>query len=119
MVASKADLRQQAEVTFAIGQHAMKDLTAVFRKTPRAPQADRLPPEDFARLRTALASGPVPLQFDDTSEDRLRKLREAYEPYANTLSHHFMMPLPRWVPAGTVHHNWQIDNPARPALFRA
>jgi len=119
MVTSNADLRQQAEVTFAIGQHAMKDLTAVFRKTPRPPHADRLPAEDFARLRTALASGPVPLQFDDTTEDKLRKLRAAYEPYANILSHHFMMPLPRWVPTGVVHHNWQIDNPARPALFRA
>jgi hypothetical protein len=117
MVASKADLRLQAEVTFAIGQHALKDLTAIFRKTPRPPHADRLPAEDFARLRTVLASGPVQLQFDDASEEKLRKLRAAYEPYANALSHHFMMPLPRWIPAGAVNHNWQIAIPARPALF--
>ncbi|MGB6430840.1 MAG: potassium channel family protein [Candidatus Acidiferrales bacterium] len=119
MITAKGDLRQQAEVTFAIGQHALKDLTAVFRKTPRAPHSDRLPEEDFARLRTALAAGPVPLQFDDTSEDKLRNLRAAYEPYAYTLSLHFMMLLPSWVPGGVVHHNWQIDSPARPALFRA
>jgi hypothetical protein len=116
MVSSKGDLRQQAELAFAIGQHAMKDLAAVFRKDPRPPHVDRLPPEDFARLRTALVKGPIPLQFDDESEEKLRKLRLAYEPYANTLSHHFMMPLPKWVPVGSVHHNWQIDSIERAHL---
>jgi hypothetical protein len=68
-------------------------------------------------LRTALAAGPIPLQFDNTSEEKLRKLRAVYEPYAHALSVHFMMPLPQWVPVGSVHHNWQIDAPGRPALF--
>ncbi|MGB6546779.1 MAG: hypothetical protein WBE97_14265, partial [Candidatus Acidiferrales bacterium] len=36
MVASKGDLKTQAELSFAIGQHAMKDLSAVYRKQPRA-----------------------------------------------------------------------------------
>ena len=107
MVASKADLQLQAEATFAIGQHAMKDLVAVFNEHPEAPAGDRLPPEDFARLMGALAKGPIPLQFDDGCEAHLRKLRASYEPYANTLSEHFMMPLPRWIPSGAVHHNWQ------------
>jgi hypothetical protein len=117
IVTSKADLKQQAELAFAIGQHAMKDFCAVYRKQPSPPRVDRLTPENFLRLRTALAAGPIPLQFDDTSEEKLRKLRAVYEPYAHALSVHFMMPLPQWVPVGAVHHNWQIDAPGRPALF--
>jgi hypothetical protein len=109
MVSSKGDLKRQAELAFAIGQHAMKDLCAVFRKDPKPPNPDRLPQQDFAKLRTALVKGPIPLQFDAESEEKLRKLRSAYEPYANSLSVHFMMPLPKWVPVGAVHHNWQVD----------
>jgi hypothetical protein len=117
MVVAKADLRQQAEVTFAIGQHAMKDLCAVYRIQPHPPKADRLPGKDFERLRTALASGPVLLHFDETSEGKLRSLRAGYEPYANTLAHHFMMPLPHWVPAGSVHHNWESTRQAHASVM--
>jgi hypothetical protein len=116
MVGSKSDLRLQAEVAFAIGQHAMKDLCAIFRKDPAPPSADRLPPADFLRLRDALATGPIPLHFEEGCEARLQKLRAVYEPYANALSMHFMMPLPHWIPTGRVHHNWQIDTPDRTSL---
>ena len=113
MVASKDDLKRQAEMSFAIGQHAMKDLTAVFRKNPHPPHTDRLPSEEFNRMRLRLADGPIPLQFDDDSEAALRLLRDSYEPYAHVLSEHFMMPLPRWIPAGLVHHNWQLEKAPR------
>ena len=112
MVTAKGDLKQQAEVTFAIGQHAMKDLCAVYRLFPLPPNADRLPPDAVARLRTALAAGPIPLHLDGASEAKLQSLRGGYEPYANVLSRHLMMPLPQWAPAGTVHHNWEATRQA-------
>jgi len=113
MVTSKDDLKRQAELAFAIGAHAMKDLSAVFRKLPHPPHADRLTHEDFTRMRNGLTAAPVPLEFDDETEGALRLLRSSYEPYAHVLSEHFMMPLPRWIPAGEVHHNWQLEKPPR------
>ena len=36
-----------------------------------------------------------------------RELRAMYEPYAEALSRHLLMPLPAWVPPAGAPDNWQ------------
>jgi hypothetical protein len=43
---------------------------------------------------------------DGFSEQRLRELRRLYEPYAETLSRHFCMPLPPWIAEHPHKDNW-------------
>ena len=52
------------------------------------------------------ASAQVPLQFPANRLDRLRELREMYEPYAEALAQHFLIALPPWLP-DHVQENWQ------------
>jgi hypothetical protein len=44
---------------------------------------------------------------DANSEARLAELRRLYEPWAQSLSRHFYMPLPPWLTAEPHKDNWQ------------
>src|SRR5689334_2867259 len=50
IICSEGDLKRQAELTFAMGRHAVVDLATVFRAKPVPPPAERLPAEVFFRL---------------------------------------------------------------------
>src|SRR5205085_7838258 len=53
---------RQARLTFAMARHAIIDLANVFNTPPRAPEPDRLPPGEWARLRMILAAAGVNLR---------------------------------------------------------
>jgi hypothetical protein len=89
-----------ANLTFAMARHAAVDLCQVYRAKPR-------PASDDRRLAVALTQLPGILGNKSLSEDKLKKMRDLYEPYVNALSHHFLMPLPTWTPASKVLDNWQ------------
>ena len=103
----------RARLTFAIARHAVVDLTQALRLRPRPPQAPRLPAEDLARLRAWLAAAGVRLAEGAEAERRLTELREMYEPYVESLSHHLLMPLPGWLPPEKARFNWQTTAWAR------
>lgn len=87
---------EAAELTYAIGQHALADLAAQYRVKPGA--VDRLTDKQFEKLyglvRSALSD---PVACDDAKE-RLRVLRRAYEPKAQALSQLLALDLPPWLP---------------------
>jgi hypothetical protein len=98
----------QAHVTFAIARHAAVDLAQVFRVRMDAGE-DRLPDNEFDRMREHLASVGVQLNDTPTARSRLRVLRRSYESYLRGLSQTLMMPLPPWWDAQSVKDNWETS----------
>src|SRR2546422_5371111 len=86
---------RQAELTFAMARHAVVDLAQVFSTPPTTPRADRLPEEQFARLRARLADGGMRLRDGQTVE-RLAELRRMYEPYVLALAAYLAVAVPPW-----------------------
>ncbi|HVF55091.1 MAG TPA: potassium channel family protein [Pyrinomonadaceae bacterium] len=99
----------QAQLTFAMARHAVVDITQILNVRPAAPDKDRLPVEDLARLRGALARAGITLSDGDGSNDKLEELRQMYEPYVNALACRLLITLPPWIPAKDRSDNWQTS----------
>ena len=102
---------RQAQLTFAIARHALIDLGHVFHIEERqrkqgAPAADRLSPEDFRHLCSALGDVKLRLCDDAASGERLHRIRALYEPHAQALADYLRMPLPRWLPEVRSRDQW-------------
>jgi hypothetical protein len=97
---------QAARLTFAMARHAAVDLSNVFRLQAHAPVHDRLPPDEFRRLREALAAAGLVLSEGPEVDEKLRRLRRMYEPYMNALGDFLLMPLPSWVSPEGARDNW-------------
>jgi Ion channel len=97
----------QAKSTFAMARHAAVDLAQVVnaRHDPTAP--DRLPPEEYEALRTALEAAGLRLRSDDYGRDKLAKLRAMYEPYVQATGRNLMLTPPEWRHAEKHRDNWQ------------
>jgi hypothetical protein len=106
--------KRQAELTFAMARHAVVDLSQTFNTPPRPPSADRLPPAELLRMRSALAEQGVNIADDPAADERLHALREMYEPYVNALAGFLLMPLPEWIPHSQSADNWQTSAWAAP-----
>ncbi len=100
---------RQAELTFAMARHAVVDLAQVFGASPRAPRADRLPPEDLQRLRVTLAASGLRLRENAAADERLAKLRRMYEPYVYSLGQFLQLTLPGWAVQARRTDNWQTS----------
>ncbi|MCU1261168.1 MAG: channel, pore region [Bryobacterales bacterium] len=105
------DLKAQAELTFAMGRHALADITAILKLHPASPQPGRLSHDDFARLRAALENVHGPLHWERISEDKLAELRRMYEPQAEALSSYLLMALPEWTFTEQSRENWRASRP--------
>lgn len=103
----------QARLTFAMARHALVDLAQVLRSRPEPTAMERLTAADLALVRTTLAEAGLTLRADEAAERQLRDLRAMYEPYAEALSRHLMMPLPGWLPPARGRFNWQTTAWAR------
>jgi Ion channel len=97
----------QAKSTFAMARHAAVDLAQVVnaRHDPTAP--DRLPPEEYEALRTALEAAGLRLRSDEYGRDKLAKLRAMYEPYVHATGRNLMLTPPQWRYAEKHRDNWQ------------
>jgi hypothetical protein len=98
-----------AKFTFALARHAVVDLAQIYGAAPTPPEPERLSTEDLLRLRALL--GTLGLRFEDEqmAESKLAQLRNMYEPYVNALSHHFLLPLPEWIPIGEIIDDWETS----------
>jgi hypothetical protein len=85
---------RQAQLTFAMTRHATICLAQIFIGSPRPMAVDRLPRSGFTALRNNLAEEAVTL--DVLTEQKLRDLRQLYEPYVEALSEYFSVTLPPW-----------------------
>ncbi|MDT5270832.1 MAG: hypothetical protein QOH49_3018 [Acidobacteriota bacterium] len=99
----------QARLTFAMARHALVDISQIFGTRPVAFDRERMTDEELASLRAALREGGLSLRAGVDADDRLRSLRRLYEPYANGLSCHLLIPLPPWLPAHARADNWQTS----------
>ncbi len=100
---------RQAQLTFAIARHALVDLALVFNRPPVRPRNERLSPEAFALLRNTLAKEGLPIKEGEGVEQELTELRELYEPYINSLSHHFRFFVPPWHLDRKRRDNWMTS----------
>ena len=97
----------QAKVTFAMARHAVVDLAQVIRTAYDPSHADRLPADDLARLRRALAEHSVKLKEGPEFEEKLRHLRSLYEPYSQSIARTLLITLPPWIHAEKKKDNWE------------
>jgi hypothetical protein len=99
----------QAQLTFAMARHTLVDLSLVLKVRPRAPETDRLPPDEFQRLERLLAEAGV--KFDEAGdvEKRLGELRAMYEPFAVGLSQRLLFNLPPILSVKEPVDNWQTS----------
>jgi hypothetical protein len=95
--------------TFAISRHAAVDLAQVYGTPPRNPQLNRLPPEEFVRLRTVLAEVGLRFRQEEKAEERLADIRRMYEPFIYALSDHLLINLPPWVLTTRTPDDWQTS----------
>ena len=103
---------RQAQLTFAIGRHALIDLGHVFHVERQAEaedlkREDRLPAEVFNRLCDALGEMQMRLCGDPPTMRRLSAIRKMYEPHALALSEYLRMPLPLWVAEPKEKDSWK------------
>ncbi len=97
-----------ARFTFAIGRHAVVDLSYTFRTGTLEPTSDRLPPSEFTQLLADLRSADLELGVSPaTVEDRLRRMRTSYEPYINALASRLELTLPPWTAPESPSDNWR------------
>jgi hypothetical protein len=115
MAGLEGSCARQAELTFAIARHTVVDLSIIFRRSPREPEKDRLPPDRLKFLRTTLAASGLRLREGDAADQRLTELRRMYEPYVYSLAKFLAIKIPPWIPDVNPTDNWQTSQwrPAR------
>ncbi len=101
--------RNQAELTFAMARHAVVDLSIVFDTPPCEPDEDRLPPPDLERLITGLTGWGFSPSTDSATNEKLRHLRQMYEPYLYALGNHLCLDIPPWIPVTGQVDNWRTS----------
>jgi hypothetical protein len=104
---------RQAQLTFVMARHALIDLGHVFHIQQRPAwqhhsEADRLPPEEFNRLCSALGQVHLKLCGDPASANRLHTIRALYEPHAIALSDYLKMALPVWIATPRDNDQWRL-----------
>jgi len=100
---------RQAKLTFAMCRHTVVDLAQVFHARPRSDAKDRLPAAELARLRAALAEAGFKFRDTPEADNKLKKLREMYEPYVNGLASHLFMEVPPWILSKEAVDNWRTS----------
>ncbi len=109
MVGLEGPCARQAELTFAIARHAVVDLALIFRRPPREPDEDRLPPARLEQLRATLGANGLRLREGSGADQKLVELRQMYEPYVHSLSHYLAITIPPWIPEVSPEDNWQTS----------
>ena len=102
----EGEAARQALQTFVIARHAVIDLAHVFSLSGNRATDDRLPPGKVDEVCHQLSNAGFSLCTATSSLDRLRQLREMYEPQAFLLSRLLMQPLPSFAPEPGKRSNW-------------
>ncbi|HEY0829498.1 MAG TPA: potassium channel family protein, partial [Candidatus Dormibacteraeota bacterium] len=91
---------------YAIGRHALGDLSQVLRAPPRFDAPDRLSEAEARSIHQDLGDAGAIIDFDSFWK-RLNSLRKGYEPYASALADELLMELPPWLPVDGRKDNWE------------
>jgi hypothetical protein len=97
-------------MTFAITRHAVVDIAQVLKRKPSKHDVllDRLSESELERVRIILEANGIKLTESEV-HNRLRELREMYEPYVFALSELLLMPLPPWILPPDAIDNWKTS----------
>ncbi len=106
----------QAKLTFAMGRHALVDLTQVLDGHPAPQQGDRLPPADAAKLIEILNAAGIAVGNPEEFLARLADLRQQYEPYVQSLARYLGLFVPGWVRHADHDDNWRTSLLERRAM---
>jgi hypothetical protein len=98
---------EAAEVTYAIGRHALSDIAYSFHARPRRPNPPRLEDDAFTQLWTLVTESGLALRDKAEARERLNHLRKGYEPFAAALADWLELTLPSWVPSPEAEANWR------------
>jgi hypothetical protein len=110
-MAAEADGRpESAELTLAIGRHALSDFAYGLRARPCAPDAERLDEKSFERLRDLFADTEIELPDAAPMREHLDMLRSKYEPYAEGLAGKLALQLPPWLPPEDARAQWRAPS---------
>jgi hypothetical protein len=107
MVAGSEKASRTAQLTFAIGRHAIADLAFAFHTRTAPASGDRLSEEALRELCDMLDEAGLELHGDGEMHAKLEELRDSYEPYARALSQRLALPLSEWLPPEELESNWQ------------
>lgn len=110
LLASVVDTElRQARLTFAMCRHTVVDLAQMFRTPPHGLPLDRLPEEQFDRLRAQLEATGFQVRDRQVSARKLAELRQMYEPYLEGLSRYLYMEVPPWILSKEITDNWRTS----------
>jgi len=98
---------EQARLTFAMARHAAVDLAQVVNARYDPEAADRLPDEEFEKLREVLSAAGLQLRAGEEAQQKLTWLRSLYEPYVHSTARNLMLTLPPWRHPEALRDNWQ------------
>jgi hypothetical protein len=96
----------QARRLYAIGRHALGDLSQVLRAAPEFDAPDRMSHAELAALYEIVMAAGIKVDLA-TFRERLIALRKGYEPYAIALGRELLMDLPPWMPLEERQDNWE------------
>jgi hypothetical protein len=113
MVVGAPEAGRTAQLTFALGRHAIADLSFAFHTKSAPAEGDRLSEADLARLCADLEEAGMTVNRSEDSYERLDEIRETYEPYVRALSQRLALPLPGWLPPEELESNWERSSAQR------
>ena len=98
---------RQAQLTFAMGRHAVVDLAQIFLGRRPTEVRERLSDADLERLRGELAAAGWGVSMDETRRHRLLQLRNLYDAHVQSIGLALELEVPAWI--GNADHldNWQ------------
>lgn len=83
-----------ARFIFAMARHTAVDLTQSFGIRPVKRAQRKYSPDDFAQLCIALHEHGIDLRSDSEAGQRLKDLRQMYEPFVEALANYLLVDLP-------------------------
>ena len=104
----EGEAARQAQLTFVMARHAVLDLAHVFSLKGKISSADRLPTATIEDVCRQLTEAGFTLCAGTASLERLRELREMYEPQALQLGRLLMQTLPPLYPPSGKRSNWSV-----------
>ena len=97
-----------AEVTFAIGRHALADLAFTYRAPIPDDPVDRLSDPDLEELTRRLRDSGLELSGDVEAKPKLGKMRSSYEKYAVGIAERLALGVPGWLPGEDAVEYWRL-----------
>jgi hypothetical protein len=105
-IASERASTYQARVTFAMARHAIVDICLILGAPPISNGDDRLNDGVCKHLMEALAKAGMNIE-PETGMEKLKKMRDLYEPFLNGLAKRLVVTLPPIAHPKPLSDNWQ------------